>query len=143
MGRRRRGRGGGGRRGWRWGRCSGACRSRRAGWGRSERWRWRRLLQDYWQKVKIRPEFDSIGHYPSGIDRLACVSRQLHLSVVSRQMPGTQQNSSICVGLLIDRAGLPPISCQNLVRAYPKNAADASLCVGISGIGMPLVRFFG
>jgi len=29
------------------------------------------------------------------------------------------------------------------VRAYPKNAADASLCVDISGIGMPLVRFFG
>jgi|GEM_PF-4514387 len=31
----------------------------------------------------------------------------------------------------------------DILRAYPKNAADASLCVGISGIGMPLVRFFG
>ena len=29
------------------------------------------------------------------------------------------------------------------LSAYPKNVTDASLCVGISGIGMPLVRFFG
>jgi len=29
------------------------------------------------------------------------------------------------------------------LSAYPENVTDASLCVGISGIGMPLVRFFG
>jgi len=29
------------------------------------------------------------------------------------------------------------------LSAYPKNVTDASPCVGISGIGMPLVRFFG
>ena|GEM_PF-3057303 len=30
-----------------------------------------------------------------------------------------------------------------ILSAYPKNVIYASLCVGISGIGMPLVRFFG
>jgi len=34
-------------------------------------------------------------------------------------------------------------SREQLLRAYPKNAADVSLCVGTSGIGMPLVRLFG
>jgi len=32
---------------------------------------------------------------------------------------------------------------RRLLSAYPKNVTDASPCVGISGIGMPLVRFFG
>ncbi len=35
------------------------------------------------------------------------------------------------------------VSNDAYLSAYPKNVTDASLCVGISGIGMPLVRFFG
>jgi len=33
--------------------------------------------------------------------------------------------------------------CIRELSAYPENVTDASLCVGKSGIGMPLVRFFG
>ncbi len=33
--------------------------------------------------------------------------------------------------------------CAVGISAYPENVTDASLCVGKSGIGMPLVRFFG
>ncbi|GEM_PF-3172186 len=29
------------------------------------------------------------------------------------------------------------------LSTYPKNVTDTYLCVGVSGIGMPPVRFFG
>ncbi len=41
------------------------------------------------------------------------------------------------------KLALLKLGCASILRAYPKNVTDASLCVGISGIGMPLVRFFG
>ncbi len=47
---------------------------------------------------------------------------------------------SLFIGLGISLVGVVLLLVQ--ISAYPKNVNDASLCVGISGIGMPLVRFF-